>query len=80
MPGELAHYSLAVTGTVVLRVIRVLCSQVKQRRLGRGMFAQLSHFVSAALGRLLLLSLNPALGLVPLSLLSCLFFLSLRKC
>ena len=69
-----------VTGAGMLRVIRFLGPKIKQRRLCCGMFAQLGHFVRAALRRLLLFSLNPALGFVPLSLLPCLFLLSLSKC
>jgi len=44
------------------------------------MFSQFGHLVYAALDRLILLSLTPALCLVPLSLLPRLFLLALGKC
>jgi len=51
----------------------------EQRRLGRRMFPKLLHFVDHGAFRLLLLALHPALGFVPLFLLSRLFFLAFSK-
>jgi hypothetical protein len=44
------------------------------------MFAQFGHLICAAFHRLILLSLIPALCLVPLSLLPCVFLLAFCKC
>ena len=44
------------------------------------MFVQFGQFVYIAFRRLILLSLTPALCLVPLSLLASLFFLAFGKC
>src|SRR5215469_13869384 len=55
-------------------------ADVEQRRLCCGMFTQFGHLIQAAFHRLLLPSLVPALCLVLLSLLPCVFFLTLCKC
>jgi hypothetical protein len=58
---------------------RFLPVNVEERRLCCCMFAQLGHLIDTALGRLLLFSLIPAFGLVPLSLLPCVFLLAFCK-
>jgi hypothetical protein len=58
----------------------VLCVKVEKRCLLRSMFAQFCHLVDAAANILLLFSLTSPLCFVPLSLLPCVFLLTLREC
>jgi hypothetical protein len=69
----------AATGRGVV-IFRVVHTNVEQRGLGRSMLAQFGHLVDVAFHRLILFALNPALGLVSLSLLSCVFLLAFCKC
>src|ERR1700722_2358055 len=79
---QIATHTLlaAAMGRGLFGSLRVVRSNVEQRRLRRCMFTQFSHLIDAALRRLLLLSLVSALRLVSLFLLSCVFFLSLCEC
>jgi len=76
------HTSLAHSfiGRGLLRSFIFLHTNVEQRRLRCSMFAQFGHLICAAFHRLILLSLIPALCLVPLSLLPCVFLLAFCKC
>ena len=69
-----------VSGGGLLRAVAFLCANVEKSCLLRSVFAQFGHFVHAAGNSLLLFPLIPALCLVPLSLLPCVFLLALRKC
>ena len=70
----------AAIGRGLLDSFRFFHTNVEQRRLLCSVFAQFGHFIRAALRRFLLFSLNPALCLIALSLLPCVFFLPLGKC
>jgi hypothetical protein len=56
-----------------------IAAKVEQRCLSGRVFAQLGHVIRAAWLRLFLFSLASALCFFPLSLLPCLFFLTLCK-
>src|SRR5215469_16428215 len=75
------HASLADAGIGrgLIRSFSFFHTNVEKRRLCCSMFAQFGHLIRAAFHRLLLPSLVPALCLVPLSLLPCVFFLALCK-
>src|SRR4029077_17932642 len=59
--------------------LSVFHPKVEQRRLLGSVLAQFGHLIHVALGRLILFSLNPALCLVLLSLLPCVFLLAFGK-
>ena len=82
LPQICNHESLAdvAIGTGLLRSFIFLDTNVEQRRLFCSMFTQFGHLIHAAFHGLLLPSLAPALCLIPLSLLPCVFFLALCKC
>lgn len=69
-----------ITGRGLICGAAVICAEIEKCRLLGSMFPQFGHLVHATCNRLLLFSLIPALGFVPLSLLSCVFLLALRKC
>ena len=62
-----------------LCIIGLIFTNVKQCCLGGRVFSQFGHFIDAARLRFLFFSLSPAFGFFPLSLLTCLFLLTLGK-
>jgi len=62
-----------------LCIIGLIFTNVEQCCLGGRVFSQFGHFIDAARLRFLFFSLSPAFGFFPLSLLTCLFLLTLGK-
>lgn len=84
--GKLSHAcKFQLFGDVVawgglLRPVRFLRTEIEERGLLCGVFAQFGHLVHAAWNGLFLFALIPALSLVPLSLLPRVFLLALCEC
>ena len=74
-----ALVSDGVTLVGVLGSIRVVCSDVEERSLLCGMFAQLGHLVDGTWNSVFLFALDPALCFVSLSLLARVFLLALGE-
>ena len=62
-----------------LCIIGLIFTNVEQCCLGGRVFSQFGHFIDAARLRFLFFSLSPAFRFFPLSLLTCLFLLTLGK-
>ena len=60
--------------------VRVVCSDVEERSLFCGMFAQFCHLVDGSWNSVFLFALDPALCFVSLSLLTRVFLLALGEC